>query len=68
MAKKKQLPQLGDHVRIRYYPDLRAQIVELRGAFGPKGTQIYRVRVEFDPEPRFIEIPEDELEVIPANK
>jgi hypothetical protein len=60
------LLKLGDCVRIRRSTGLRGLIVELRGPLGPHGAQIYRVRVERDPEPAFIEVREDQLEPLPA--
>ena len=67
MAKKKKLtPKLGDHVKIRYWPNLKAQVVEERGPLGPKGARVFRLRVEGDPEPTFTEVLEEQLEVIPA--
>jgi hypothetical protein len=66
MAKKKLTPKLGDHVKVRYWPKLQAQVIEERGPLGPKGAQVYRIRVEADPEPRFIDVLEEQLEVIPA--
>jgi len=66
MAKKKHLPQEGDFVQVHHYPDLHGQVVELRGPLGPKGMQVYRVRIERDPEPMFIEFTEDQLEVVSA--
>jgi len=46
--------------------EVQAQIVEERGPLGPKGSLIFRIRVEGDPDPRFIDVREDQLEVIPA--
>jgi hypothetical protein len=68
MATKKKLSQplkLGDYVKVHYYPALRGQIVELRGPLGPGGIQIYRVRFKRKPSSMFIELGEDQLEVIP---
>jgi hypothetical protein len=68
MAAKKKPPQpmkLGDHVKIKYYPDLRARIVELRGPLGPGGALIFRVRIRHKPKPTYVELREDQLEVIP---
>ena len=68
MAKKKPSPPLmkvGDRVRIRYYPHLRARIVELRGPLGPGGAQVYDIRVQSEPKPYHVEVLEDQLEVIP---
>ena len=58
--------KLGDRVKIRYYPDLRARIVGRCGPLGPGGMQIYRIRIQRKPKPSFIEVREDQLEVIPA--
>jgi hypothetical protein len=69
MATKKKPSQplkLGDHVQVIYYPDLRGRIVELRGPLGPGGAQIYSIRVPRKPKPMYIELREDQLEVIPA--
>jgi hypothetical protein len=69
MATKKKLSRplkLGDHVKVHYYPAWRGCIVELRGPLGPGGIQIYRVRFERKPKPFFVELGEDQLEVIPA--
>ena len=64
--KKKLTPKLGDHVKIRYWEHLKAQVIELRGPLGPKGTQVYRLRIEGDPEPTFTEVLEDQIEVVVA--
>jgi hypothetical protein len=64
---EKQPPLLfkyGDRVRIRY-SKMRGPIVEVRGSFGPGGAQIYRVRVRRKP-PAYIDVREDQLELIPA--
>ncbi len=66
MAKKKVTPKLGDHVKVRYWPKIQAQVVEERGPLGPKGVLMFRIRVEEDPEPSFIDVREDQLEVILA--
>lgn len=67
-TKKKSLEplKLGDRVKIRYYPELRARIVEMCGPLGPGGMQVYRVRIQRKPKPSFIELPADQLEIIPA--
>ena len=57
-------PKLGDLVRIRLHPDVRGRIVELRGALGPGGAQVYRLLLRRKPSPAFVEMLEDELEVI----
>jgi hypothetical protein len=69
MAAKKKSPlplKLGDYVNIKYYPALRARIVELRGPLGPGGAEVYRVRVRRKPKPYFIELTADLLEAIPT--
>ncbi len=60
------LLQLGDRVRIRLSGGLRGKIVELRGPLGPGGAQVYRVLVRRKPEPKYIELREDQLELVPA--
>jgi hypothetical protein len=55
---------LGDRVRIRDSGGLRGRVVELRGPLGPGGVQIYRVRVPRKPKPSYIEVREDQLEVL----
>jgi len=66
-AKKKPPPtfNLGDRVKIRFHPDLRARIVELRGPLGPGGAQVYRVRISRKPKPSYIELTADLMEAIP---
>jgi len=56
--------QVGDRVKIRY-SDWRARIVEFRGALGVGGAFVYRVRVPQKP-PRYIELLEDEMTLIPV--
>ena len=56
--------KLGDRVKIRLSGGLRGRIVELRGPLGPGGVQIYRVRVRRKPEPKYIELREDQLELV----
>jgi hypothetical protein len=45
------------------YP--RAKVAEYRGPLGPKGAHIYRVLVQGKPRPVYIEVREDQLEVLP---
>lgn len=59
--------KLGDRVKIRY-SESRGLIVELRGPLAPGGVQVYRVRIKRWPEPRFIELREDQLILIPPKK
>jgi hypothetical protein len=64
-GKKAAVPfKLGDWVKIRH-SNLHGRIVELRGALGPGGAEIYRVRFRRKPTPAYIEVREDQLELIP---
>jgi hypothetical protein len=63
-----QLLQLGDRVKIRNSGGTTARIVELRGPLGPGGVQIYRVRIRRKPKPTYVEVREDQLVAIPAEK
>jgi hypothetical protein len=58
--------KLGDLVKIRHVNPMRGRIVKRRGPLGPGGIQIYRVRVRQKPKPIYIELREDQLELIPA--
>lgn len=44
----------------------RARIAEYRGPFGPKGARIYRVLVQKKPRRVYIEVREDQIEVLKA--
>lgn len=54
----------GDLVNIRYSGGQRGRIVEFRGALGPKGCNIYRIRLGRKPRASYVELPEDQLEPI----
>ena len=56
--------KVGTVVRIRNSGYARAQIAEIRGPLGPGGARIYRVLVEKKPRPIYIEVREDQLEVL----
>lgn len=56
--------QLGQFVQFVALPERRGQIVELRGPLGPGGAQIYRVRYGTKRNHRFVEVREDQLELI----
>ena len=59
--------KLGDRVEIRH-SDLRGRIVELRGALGPGGVNIFRVRFRRKPRPAYVEVREDQLvRIAPAS-
>ena len=68
MATKKvaQTLKLGDMVKIYHSGRKRGKIVELRGPLGPGGKQVYRVIVRRRPSPVYIELTEDQLELLPA--
>jgi hypothetical protein len=57
---------LGDRVKIRHSRFPSARIVELRGPLGPGGAQVYRVLVRRKPEPKYIELLEDQLVLMSA--
>jgi len=55
---------LGDRVRIKHYARGPAKVVELRGALGPGGEEVYRVRVGRRPYASHIELMESQLELV----
>jgi hypothetical protein len=58
------LVKVGDRVRIRHASGLSGRVVELRGPLGPGGAQIDRIRVRKKPTPAYVEVREDQLEVV----
>ena len=54
----------GTTVRILLSGYSRAQIAEYLGPLGPKGARIYRVLVQKKPRRDYIEVREDQLEVL----
>lgn len=70
MAANKSAPtmKVGDYVKIRHSGWKRAKIVELRGPLAPGGVQVYRVIVRKKPSPVYIEVREDQIEVIPKEE
>ena len=67
MATEKLNPiKLGDRVKIRDAPTLIGRVVEVRGPLGPKGEQVYRIRLWRRPKPAYIEVLEEQLEPVPA--
>jgi hypothetical protein len=56
--------KIGTVVKIRNSGYGRAQIVEFRGALGPNGARVYRVRVRKKPRPAYIEVLENQLEAV----
>ncbi len=57
---------IGTRVTIRNSGYGPATVVEFRGPLGPKGARVYRVRVREKPRSTYIEVLEDQLEVVPA--
>jgi hypothetical protein len=67
-TKKPGIPfKVGDRVKIRHY-ERPGRIVELRGPLGPGGAEIYRIIVRRKPSPVYIEVREDQMILIPAEK
>ena len=54
----------GTVVKIRNSGYHRAKIAEFLGLLGPKGARIYRVLVQKKPRRVYIEVREDQLEVL----
>lgn len=67
MAEKTTRPFLvGDRVKIvAPGTGLTGRIVELRGALGPGGAQVYRVRFRGRPNPAYVEVLVDQLRHLP---
>jgi len=56
--------EIGTIVKILNSGYSRARIAEYRGPLGPRGARIYRVLVQKKPRPVYIEVREDQLEVL----
>ena len=56
--------KVGTVVRILKSGYDRAEIAEFRGPLGPKGARVYRVLVQSKPRHVYIEVREDQLEVL----
>jgi hypothetical protein len=56
----------GDRVKIISGGGLTGWIVERRGPLGPNGMQVYRVLLRKKPKPAYVEVREDQLEIIPS--
>ena len=54
----------GTVVKIRDSGYHRAKIAEFLGPLGPKGARVYRVLVQRKPRRTYIEVLEDQLEVL----
>lgn len=57
--------KLGDRVRIKNYSGKVGKIVEYRGLLGPGGAPVYRVQVKRKPNISYIELLEDQIELVP---
>jgi hypothetical protein len=56
--------EVGTLVRILNSGYRRAKVVEFRGPLGPNGARVYRVRVRRKPKPAYIEVLEDQLQIL----
>ncbi|HVS35944.1 MAG TPA: hypothetical protein VMS17_10220 [Gemmataceae bacterium] len=56
--------KVGAVVKIRNSGCHRAKIAEFHGPLGPKGARVYRVLVQRKPRRVYIEVLEDQLEVL----
>jgi hypothetical protein len=56
--------KVGTVVKIRNSGYHRAKIAEFLGPLGPKGARVYRVLVQKKPRRVYIEVREDQLEVL----
>jgi hypothetical protein len=54
----------GTVVKIMNSGFRRAKIAEYRGPLGPKGARVYRVLVQKKPRPMYVEVLEDQLELL----
>jgi hypothetical protein len=57
--------KVGARVKILNSRLQPGRIVEFRGPLGPGGARVYRVKLRGKPYPAYIEVLEDQLEVIP---
>ena len=58
--------KVGDRVKIISPGGMKGRVVELRGPLGPKGAQVFRIKLRGKPKPAYIEVLEEQLEAIPA--
>lgn len=54
----------GDRVKILSNTGHIGRVVEVRGPFGPGGMMVYRIRIRKKPKPAYVEVREDQLEVL----
>jgi hypothetical protein len=60
----------GDRVKILHgtgrESGLVGRVIELRGPLGYKGAEIYLIRIPRKPKPAYVEVPAEQLEIIPT--
>jgi hypothetical protein len=60
----------GDRVKVLHGTGrdsgLVGRVIELRGPLGPKGAEIYLIRISRKPKPAYVEVTADQLIVVPA--
>lgn len=59
--------KIGDWVKIRNFTIKRGKVIELRGPLAPGGVQVYSVQISRRP-PRYVELREDQVELIPRGE
>jgi hypothetical protein len=64
----KALLEIGARVKIKNLGGQIGKIVEFRGALGPKGASIYRVLIRRKPRRDYIELRDDQMELIEEGK
>ena len=62
------LLKIGARVKIRNLGGQIGKIVEFRGTLGPKGERIYRILIRRKPRRDYIELREDQMELVEAGK
>lgn len=62
-----ELLKIGDRVRIRYYGGQQGEVVEYRGPLGPGGSRVYRLLLLREPIGDYIELREDQIELIQSD-
>jgi hypothetical protein len=60
--------QIGSRVKIPNLGGQIGKIVEFRGGLGPKGERIYRVLLRRKPRRDYIELRDDQLELLEAGR
>ncbi|HTU22672.1 MAG TPA: hypothetical protein VMG10_31825 [Gemmataceae bacterium] len=63
-----ELLKIGARVKIRNLGGQIGKIVEFRGALGPKGARIYRVLIRRKPRRDYIELRDDQMELVEVGK